>query len=329
MTPDITLQNFETEVIQASMTQPVLLDIWAPWCGPCKALGPLLEKIEADYDGRFKLTKVDADEQGEISGQLSEMFGVRSIPFCVMFKDGQPVDGFVGALPEAQICEFLDKHVAAAPESAEYEAPEAPEAVGPVVEASPAQALEKLKAAVAANPADDAARNDYLRALLSQGLVAEARRTFDPVAHAVVPDARLTACGHWLAALEAMPVSTDALAATLATNKRDFEARFKLAQSHFAAQRWTQAMDELLEIVMRDKEWNAQLARKTFVAILELMTKPAARAANAANAANAAKPSKPEAAASKGTLELAGKINIAPADPVVDAYRRKLSMALF
>ena len=316
MTTNISLQNFEAEVIQASMTQPVLLDIWAPWCGPCKALGPLLEKVEAAYAGRFKLTKVNADEQGEISGQLSEMFGVRSIPFCVMFKDGQPVDGFVGALPEAQICEFLDKHVAAAPE-AEPE-PEADEALA--AEDDPASALEKLHAAVAANPADDAARGDYLRALLSQGLIAQARRAFDPVAHQVVPHARLTACGHWLAALEAMPVSADVLTAAVAANKRDFEARFKLAQSHFAAQRWTQAMDELLEIVMRDKEWNAQLARKTFVAILELMTKPVPKAAKA---------SKLEAAASKGTLELAGKINIAPADPVVDAYRRKLSMALF
>ena len=278
----------------------------------------MLEKVEAAYQGRFKLTKVNADEQGEISGQLSEMFGVRSIPFCVMFKEGQPVDGFVGALPEAQICEFLDKHVAPASDIAAEETDEAP---APQAEDDPASALEKLRAAVAANPADDAARSDCLRALLSQGLITEARRVFDPVAHQVVPDARLTACGHWLAALEAMPVSTDVLTAAVATNKRDFEARFKLAQSHFAAQRWTQAMDELLEIVMRDKEWNAQLARKTFVAILELMTKPVAKVA---------KPSKPEAtAASKGTLELAGKINITPADPVVDAYRRKLSMALF
>jgi putative thioredoxin len=311
MTTDISLQNFETDLIQASMAQPVLLDIWAPWCGPCKALGPVLEKLETTYAGRFKLAKLNADEQGEISGQLSEMFGVRSIPFCVMFKDGQPVDGFVGALPEAQIREFLDKHVPP-PEQAEPEAE-----VHEAIEEDPTSALEKLKVAVAANPANDATRNDYLRALLARGMIVEARQAFDPVAHQVVPDARLTACGHWLAALEAMPTDPVALNAALAANKRDFESRFKLAQSHFAAQRLTQAMDELLEIVMRDKEWNAQLARKTYVAILELMTKPAP------------KPTKPEAAAPKGTLELAGKINTAPADPVIDSYRRKLSMALF
>jgi putative thioredoxin len=89
----------------------VLLDIWAEWCGPCKALGPVLEQLEVEYAGRFLLAKVNADEQQEIAGQLSQMFGVRSIPFCVMFVGGQPVDGFVGALPAEKIREFLDKHV--------------------------------------------------------------------------------------------------------------------------------------------------------------------------------------------------------------------------
>ena len=109
---DITLQNFEADLINASMQQPVLLDIWAPWCGPCKALGPVLEKVETAYEGRFVLAKLNSDEQPEIAGQLSKMFGVRSIPFCVLFKDGQPVDGFVGALFEGEVRGFLDKHVA-------------------------------------------------------------------------------------------------------------------------------------------------------------------------------------------------------------------------
>ncbi len=89
--PDISLQNFESDLIAASMQQPVLLDIWAPWCGPCKALGPVLEKLETDYAGRFVLAKLNSDEQPEIAGQLSQMFGVRSIPFCVLFKGGQPI----------------------------------------------------------------------------------------------------------------------------------------------------------------------------------------------------------------------------------------------
>ena len=108
---DIHYDNFETELIGASMQAPVLLDIWAPWCGPCKQLGPMLEQLEVDYAGRFTLAKLNADEVPEIASQLSQMFGVRSIPFCVMFVQGQPVDGFVGAMPQAQIQEFLDKHV--------------------------------------------------------------------------------------------------------------------------------------------------------------------------------------------------------------------------
>ena len=312
---DISLQNFETDLITASIQQPMLLDIWAPWCGPCKALGPVLEKLETSYAGRFTLAKLNSDEQPEIAGQLSQMFGVRSIPFCVMFKDGQPVDGFVGALPEGVIRAFLDKHVPSG--DAVAAADDVEEAQALLADGDTDSALEKLQEAVAVNPGNDAARYDYLRALLGGGRIEEARRAYEPVASKVLLDARLAAAGHWLAACEQAPQARPAeqLAAAIATNKRDFDARFELAQSHFAAQRYTQALDELLEIVMRDKAWRDQLARKTFVAILELMNKPA--------------PAKAEAAAPKGKLELAGKAALAPADPVVDAYRRKLSMALF
>jgi putative thioredoxin len=148
--------------------------------------------------------------------------------------------------------------------------------------------------------------------------VAQARQAWEPVAGKVALDARIAALGHWLDAAEKAPAArgAEALAAAIAAHKRDFEARFELAQTHFAAGRFTQAMDELLEILMRDKTWNGELARKTYVAILELMTKPAPKPAAAAEA--------------KGTLEVTGKSAApAPADPLVDQYRRKLSMALF
>src|SRR5215218_10071147 len=140
---DISLQNIETELINASMEQPVLLDIWAPWCGPCKTLGPLLEKLEVAYAGRFSLGKLNADEQPEIASQLSQMFGVRSIPFCVLFKGGQPVDGFVGALPESEVRKFLDKHVPSADEQAAEEDVQAAEEL--LAEGDTASALEKLQ----------------------------------------------------------------------------------------------------------------------------------------------------------------------------------------
>jgi putative thioredoxin len=314
---DITHKNFEAELVNASLAQPVLLDIWAPWCGPCKTLGPVLERLETQYDGRFKLVKLNADEEPEIAQQLSQMFGVRSIPFCVMFKGGQPVDGFIGALPEAEVRKFLDKHVPSEDEMAALD--DVAEAEELLEEGDTDSAIDKLQAALATNPANDTARHDYLRALIMAGRIEEARKAFDPVAGNPVLDARLVADGHWIAAMEAAPKarSPEALAAAIAASKRDFEARFELAQLHFAHGEFTQAMDELLEILMRDKSWKDELARKTYVAILQVMTKPVPP------------PGKGEAAAPKGALEIAGKVAPTSADPVVDAYRRKLSMALF
>ena len=312
---DISLQNFESDLITASTQQPVLLDIWAPWCGPCKALGPLLERLETAYAGRFKLAKLNSDDQPEIAGQLSQMFGVRSIPFCVLFKGGQPVDGFVGALPEAEVRAFLDKHVPSAVEAAGEG--EVNEAEALMAEGDIESAIEKLQEALAINPGNDAARCDYLRALLGAGRTTEARRAYEPVASKVLLDARLAACGHWLTACEmaAHARTPDQIGQAIDADKRDFSARFELAQTHIAAQKFTQALDELLEIVMRDKSWNDELARKTYVAVLELMSKPASP--------------KPEPAAIKGTLEIAGRGAPASSDPVVDAYRRRLSMVLF
>jgi putative thioredoxin len=313
---DISLKNFEADVINASMQQPVLLDIWAPWCGPCKSLGPVLEKLETAYAGRFRLAKLNSDEQPDIAGQLSQMFGVRSIPFCVLFKQGQPIDGFVGALPEGEIRKFLDNHVPSAEVAAAEE--EAAEAADMLAEGDAEAAIEKLQEALAINPANDAARYDYLRALLTAGHVKEARATFEPIASKAALDARLAACGHWLAACEAAPTARDVetLQAAIAANKRDFDARFELAQRHFAAGEFTAAMDELLEIIMRDKAWRDELARKTYVGILELMTVPA-------------NPKTADATKAGGSLEIATPSKPREAASIVDSYRRRLSMVLF
>jgi len=312
---DITLQNFESELIQGSQHQPVLLDIWAPWCGPCRTLGPMLEKLETAYAGRFRLAKLDSDAVPEIATQLSEMFGVRSIPFCVMFVGGQPVDGFVGAVPEAQIREFLDKHV---PPGEAVATTDAPDEV--IDDGDLEAALTRLQHTVEAEPANDSARFDYVKALLELGLLNDAKAAFAPAAakaaDTILPNARFAALAHWLAAFDqaAPGLDTAALQAAIAANKRDFDARFALAQGLMTAGRFAEAMDELLEIIMRDKTWNGELARKTYVAILELMSKPAVKAV---------------AAEAKGTLELAGRAVVTPNDPVLDQYRRKLSMALF
>jgi putative thioredoxin len=309
---DITLKNIESELVAASLQQPVLLDIWAPWCAPCKALGPVLEKLEKEYAGRFKLAKLNSDEQPDIAGQLSQMFGVRSIPFCVLFSGGQPVDGFVGALPESQVRQFLDKHV---PSQAELEAETDVEAAqAELAEGHEDAALARLQQAVAVDPSNDTARYDYVKLLLELGHLPDARRAFEPVAGKVALDARFAALAQYLEAIERAGTARrpDQLAAAIAANKRDFAARHELAQVLLVAGRRTEALDELLEILMRDKAWNDGAARKLYVAILELMSKPVPKAG-------------PE---TKSTLELTGKAATG-GDPVVDQYRRKLSMVIF
>ena len=154
---DASIQNFDAEVVEASMTTPVLVDFWAPWCGPCTSLGPVLEKLEVAYAGRFKLVKINADKEQ----QICSAFGVRSLPTCALMVNGQPVDGFTGALPEGKVREFLDKHLLPAPDApAELELTEET----PLVPGS-ADAIAVLREAVALAPDNDAARYDLLRSL--------------------------------------------------------------------------------------------------------------------------------------------------------------------
>lgn len=324
---DITLENFETDLLATSARVPVLLDIWAPWCGPCKQLGPVLEQLEQEYAGRFMLAKLNADEQPEIAGQLSQMFGVRSIPFCVMFTQGQPVDGFVGALPAEKIREFLAKHVPGEGEVASLVETQEAEHLVDAGDADSALAL--LEDALAKDPANDEARFDLIKLLLSEGALEPAQAAFEPIASRAtgpLAEQRVTAFGRYIEALvhARQCRRPTELAAAIEANKRDFAARFDLAQLFFATGQFTQAMDELLEIIMRDKAWSDERARKTYVAILEVMSKPVPKpsAKAAAAAAAAAQGDKPK-------LEVAGKVAMTPADPVIDQYRRKLSMALF
>ena len=316
---DITTENFETEVIQASLSVPVLVDFWAPWCGPCKSLGPILERLEVAYEGRFVLAKINSDEQQE----LAAAFGIRSIPTCVLMMGGKPVDGFMGALPEGKLREFLDKHL---PGEAQLQAQaDADEAMEHLESGDLDSALARMAQALQADAANDELRYDYIKLLIGTGHLDEAAAQLAPVLARIPAPLQFEALQQWLHALEF--VSSDPRGQwplekfdeAIATNKRDFAARLAKARVLMAANAWEAALDELLEIIMRDKKWDDEAPRKTFVAILELLTPPQPKA-----------PAQDVSGKSAGGIELAGHA-IVEQDAqaaLVSAYRRKLSMAL-
>jgi putative thioredoxin len=314
---DVTIQNFEAEVIEASMTTPVLVDFWAPWCGPCKSLGPVLEKVETAYEGRFKLVKIDSDQEQ----QLAQAFGIKSIPTCVLLKNGQPVDGFMGALPEGQVKQFLDKHL---PAEGELQAQAAAEEAQQHLQAGDADsARAALEQALATDPGNDDARFDLVKLLIGEGELAEASALLAPAMSRIPVPLRFEAQTQWLNALEFVTTDPrgqwdlDQFDALIAQNKRDFEARFAKSRLLIAIGQWEAAMDELLEIIMRDKKWDDEAPRKTFVALLELMTPPKSKAQDATGK-------------SAGGIELMGKAALQedPHMAMISSYRRKLSMAL-
>ena len=295
---NVTIENFDDEVVAASMLVPVLVDFWAPWCGPCKVIGPLLEKIETAYAGRFKLVKIDSDEQQE----LSQAFGIRSIPTCVLMFQGKPVDGFTGALPEGKIKEFLDKHL---PEGDVLEAEVTSVEVNDAPPADdPDTVREALHQALLKAPEDESARFDYIKLLLTEGKTDDAKVAFAPVIAQTSIVRRYDSLQRWMYAIDFAVDRADSTGASadfdakIAANKRDFDARFARAQVLMSEQRWTDAMDELLDILMRDKSWSDELARKTYIAILDIIEPPKVKVADG---------------------------QIPPADPTVATYRRRLS----
>ncbi|NLP61565.1 thioredoxin [Paraburkholderia sacchari] len=261
---DTTLATFEKDVIEASALAPVLVDFWAPWCGPCKTLGPLLEKLEAEYAGKWKLVKVNVDENQELAAH----FQVRSIPHVVAFADQQAVDQFIGVLSEGQLREFLDRLI---PDSALAARQAAQQALA---EGRREDAYEALQAALAFDPGMEDARMDLIELLLADNRADEAHKEVELLSPKTTQgiDPRFNALKTRLDALDAaadLP-PTDALETRVAEHPEDLEARFDLASALIARRKYAGALEHLLEIVKRDRAFREDIGRKTMLSVFDL-----------------------------------------------------------
>jgi len=257
---DATEQNFETDVIRASLTTPVLVDFWAAWCGPCKALTPILEKVVASYAGKLKLAKVDTDAQG----QLAAVFGIRSLPTVVLVKDGQMVDGFMGALPESAVREFLDRHVGAAEAVVEEEP--ATETAAPAE--TPEQAIARVQQEIAQAPDKAELKLDLALAYMRAGLADAALAELDTLPANLAEDAKAKRVRYQLDFARALKDAPDlaTLRARLAKDPADHAARDLLGVRLVIEGDAAAGLEEFLHILQTQRDWNDGQAKKRLIA---------------------------------------------------------------
>jgi putative thioredoxin len=255
-------QSFPVDVVEASRTQPVIVDFWATWCGPCKTLGPMLEKAVVEARGAVKLVKIDVDKHPVFAGQLK----VQSIPTVYAFKDGKPVDGFMGAVPESQIKSFIQALIGqAGPSDLDVLLGEAKADLDAGDIGGAAQAYAQ---ALQAAPDNVKAIAGLARCYIAGGDFERAKEIVE-MAPADANDPDLASVRAALALAAEAPAETAALEQRVAANAGDHEARFELAKAFAARGRMAEAADQLLEIIARDRAWNDEAARKQLLTIFE------------------------------------------------------------
>lgn len=259
---DATEANFETEVIQASLTTPVLVDFWAAWCGPCNTLGPILEKVVASYNGAVKLAKVDTDAQM----QLAAVFGIRSLPTVVLVKNGQMVDGFMGAVPESAVRDFLQRHVQ--PGEAATPAEEVPAAAE-----TPEQSIARLQQELAQHPERAEIKLDLALAYMRAGLADAAQTELDSLPANLAEDAKAKRLRNQLEFSRQLKDAPDAAAlrARIAKDDNDFDAHDLLGVRLLAEGETAAGLDEFLHILRTKRDWNDGQAKKRLIAAFSVI----------------------------------------------------------
>jgi putative thioredoxin len=265
---ETTTQTFMKDVIEESRRQPVLIDFWAPWCGPCRQLTPILEKVVRAAKGRVKLVKMNIDEHPAIPGQM----GIQSIPAVIAFVNGQPADGFMGALPESQVNAFIDKLTKGVPAAGEPSTAELlKEAEAVLAEGDAAAAAQIYAEVLALDATNIAALAGLAKCYITTGAVEQAKQTL-----AMVPESKRNDAGV-KAVQAAIDLAEQAqsvgpigeLEQKVAANPLDHQARFDLATALNAAGKRGEATDQLLQIVKRDRKWNDDGARRQLVQFFE------------------------------------------------------------
>jgi len=256
---DVGLADFDLHVVEESTRRPVVVDFWAPWCGPCKSLKPILEKLASEYGGAFLLAKINSDENQE----LATRYAVRGIPSVKAFVNGQVVDEFSGALPEGEVRAFLDRLIPSPADELRMQAADARLA------GDAAAALQWLAEASKLDPQHMGVRLDAAEILLDLGEAGEARRLIQSVPDDIDPrvpqlKARLQFSG-------AAGEDADALRARVGADGNDLDARLKLANLLVAAGEHEAGMDQLLEIVRRDRGFGDDVGRKTLLSVFDLL----------------------------------------------------------
>lgn len=256
---DVGLADFTQHVIEESKHRPVVVDFWAPWCGPCKSLKPILEKLAAEYGGKFLLAKINSDDNQELAAR----YGVRGIPSVKAFVNGEPVDEFSGALPEGEVRTFLDRLIPSPADELRQRAAAA-RMTGDI-----SGALKVLGEASKIDPGHVGVRLDAAEIMLDLNEADEARRLIGSV-----PDDADPRVPALKARLQFMGVAGEdeaALSARVAANENDLEARLKLANLYVAAGQYEAGMDQLLEIVRRDRGFEDDIGRKTLLSVFNLL----------------------------------------------------------